>query len=228
VRKDSTALLNVLAVVVLPHLSPEDGVSRERAAHLVDDMQEAGVSALLVTPLTIRLGARPDEVAQALRRGLFSSEEPVVAAAAEGIAIWIAGHAAGLFPSPPPYLLDDMAHIVAARRRPALMPTLTQLASIARSLPEAITVERLELLVVGLEELAEETALPSGSGVDGGTNTLLAPEDRPAHRRAAVKLAAAISELPGVSIGRPGIVVDTWRRIAENDVLPEVRRGWRR
>lgn len=104
------------------------------------------------------------------------------------------------------------------------MPALTQLASVVRNLPEVITAERLELLSLGLEELAEETALPSGPSVGSDTNTSLAPEDRPGHRRAAVELAAAISGLPGASAGKPRIVIDMWRRIAENDVLPEVRR----
>jgi SIR2-like domain len=226
IKEDTTALLNVLAVVVLPRLSPKDRVSRERAAHLVGEIQDAGVSTLLVTPLTIRLGVSPDEVAKALRHGLLSSQEPVATAAASGIGIWIVGHPAGLLPAPNSYLVDDMVHVVAARRSPALMPTLTQLASIVRSLPGVITAERLELLSLGLEELAKETALPSSPSIVGDGNTPLMPKDRPAHRRAAVELAAAISGLPGSSAGKPRIVVDTWRRIAETDVLPEVRRGW--
>ena len=63
--------------------------------------------------------------------------------------------------------------------------------------------------------------------VEGARSSLIAVHERPRYRAAATGLAAALSGVPGIWNELRADVLEAWKKIAETDPLPEVRRAGR-
>ena len=194
---------------------------------LLADMDGLGVATLSSLPLTIRMGSDMGMVVRRLRAGIYSSEKAEAGGAVVGVATWVLGCASQVLPSPPAVLLDDVAAIVASRMRPALRFALEELATLVARVPELLTGTRRESVLLGLAQLADETAIPSNvsrlsplpaSGIPLG--------ERPSLRGSAMRLAVELSKTSDGQVSDERTVLETWRRISVSEFLPEVRREW--
>lgn len=163
-------------------------------------------------------------------RGLNSVENREVEEALKAIVLWLTLQELNKgIPAPPDRLLEELVDRIVARRNPGLDAALISVRQVLRRCPNRVTPDLLRRLCVGLRFLLEDTELPAASerpDFDRALNPLPV-DDRPSHRQHSTALASALhAELGRRGHGIPN-VLETWRQVANEDPLPEVRRAWR-
>jgi hypothetical protein len=222
----------ILRRVVLPRLKEADQGVKETGLKLVAGLRGLNLPLQSLAPATLFLDPSTkcvEQVADELFAAINETPEalpgekrtPVVSALV-GIYEWIVYSEKGDLPEVPERLLSSLVDLVLTRREPGLVASLDALTWMVKDgAPQRL---HLDKLLHGLRFLLHDTEVPDKSSlVQEDRYRTVSLEDIIVVRKAAAKLAAALSRYyRAIHQPVPQILLD-WQRTAATSVLPELR-----
>ena len=228
-REQFSGLVELMADVVLPRLASADEETKALAGRLLFDMDQSGLCVLSSLPMTLFIDPNCcDEITRKLRYGLNSTKEVEVSNSTFGVFRWLVYGSRQYIPAPPDDLLNELVNRAVTRRQPGLDSAIGQLSVIVWRLPDCLNESQIESLCIALEYLVKETELPEIHDREAISDlpTPIPINERPEYRKLAAELAYRIfNQFTSKEKEIPQILTD-WKKICENDPLPEVRRVW--
>lgn len=222
------AILGLVGDVVLP-LFPTNAALLEKSQVLLGAISSRGFSSTHAAIGLLLAGAVSAEAARAqLADALVSPLPDELEAGGWNLLVWMRLHAKGGLAEPPPASLADLlATRAAVASDDGRERACRWIRSLVEEFGENLSPATHKLILAALAALLEQTdparwmTLYAQGAVnrDEGAGVIEA-------RVKAAKLAAAVfASCRKRSLGVPAIV-ESWRKAAELDVFPEVRRGW--
>ena len=150
----------------------------------------------------------------------------MVHGAIDAISLWLVYGTRKLLPTVPDDLIDELARKVGYLRQPELDFAIHRVSSIVRCYPDVLSDFHVQLLCAALERLQSETdpSYERSEAVSYAPAPTL--EERPKLRADAARLACVLWNYYRSSNLSISEVLASWKRIGEEDPLPEVRRAW--
>ena len=223
--------LEIFARVILPRLSKTSQCDdASRALVMLREMEAAGVPLLGIYPLL--LFAEPELVTRIsadLRISLVSKDETTARRAIFAVQAWALLPLRNNPPATVPLdLIEEVVNKIFFRIRPALASALGTIADLIEHVPALFNVGLIEKLLEGLKLLATETEIIRKHYDFTAEQIAIDPEERPTIRQYSALLAAELCQSTKRSGWPLSPVLETWKTIGQNDVLPEVRKAWNR
>jgi len=211
--------LNVLETAVIPRCEPQSDLAKG-VVSLIDDIEEAGIQVDTVLPTLLRIEPnRESDVLSKIRKNILASEETRVRKALRAVFLWLRRAEQEVVPPPPRDLLEEVGHIVASRRLPALLPAIEIAAEIVEKTGSTVQDGFLESMRIGLTYLREEIRYGEPTPNVPGR---IALEQVPDYR---CRVSALAAQLAQSGYGERFPVIGEWLEEARSDPLPEVRRA---
>ncbi|MFC1490357.1 anti-phage defense-associated sirtuin Dsr2 [Candidatus Latescibacterota bacterium] len=154
-------LVNILAIVILPRLSPDiDDKTKDKIALLLSEFDEYGLpsTSAKASSLTVFPG-KIEKVLSEIQNKAISSELKEVIKAFEGIFFLITLKMKNKIPNIPNNILSPIIQCINWRCNPGLIPAINQLKIIITNIPDAITEKEMSSVLFGLDFLIHETEL---------------------------------------------------------------------
>ena len=218
--------VQLMAEVILPRLKDVDKETKALANSLLSEMEQSGFCVLYALPMTLFINPDSyDEIVRKLQDGLNSLKEGEVRDSAFGIFRWLVHGSRQSISAPPDDLLNELVNRVVTRRQPGLDSAIQRVSEIVRRLPELLNEGQIESLYFALGCLIKETELPEIQGREAMSRVRLTIPitDRPEYRKLAAELAYRLFSHVTMADKEVPVLIE-WKKICQDDPLPEVKR----
>ena len=221
-HRDLSGLIDILMKVILPRIEYLDEQNQTAAVKMITELDEAKINILPILPAVLPASpALYDFIAERIQAALFSNDKDQVEGALLGLRDWFVYSQKAALVKPPSHFFDHLINIVAGRKPPALDSALMYVGHLLKSVPQIFEEKHLELMLVGLDRLIEETDVRSN--LDAGSIQM---PDKPHVRYRAAKLAHQISQ-HYEQIGKAvPATLSKWQVVCQSDPIAYVRSAW--
>lgn len=165
-------------------------------------------------------------VASEIKKGLNSLDLNTVGNSVKGIYNWLCYcHLFDFFPKIPHFLLDELIWMFCYRRQPGLFDVMSYIAKIIDNLPEILSDEHIKSICIAIDSLLEDTNLDSIKGKEkSGFKQYIPVKELPDYKGKVSWLVFVLANNLEGKIDQE--TLKKWRKMLENDHLPEVRKFW--